>query len=163
MAICDLRLLERAKCLAFPPFRPPEPAKLNGSRILLAGCVCSTIEAAIWFRPPLRGLFGLPPNCLKLVSIASCPLFAASCNLRRRLSDCSSRSIATFQVFLSAFFTPRLCLSGEVLRTFQISNCTTPSAVLLKRKARALVVRPPALLQERHCRPTARAPSSGFC
>jgi hypothetical protein len=62
--------------------------------------------------------FGLPPNCLKLVPIASCPLFAAACNLRRRLSDCSRPSIATFQVFLSAFFTPRLCLSGQVYATF---------------------------------------------
>jgi hypothetical protein len=116
LAICDLRLLERAKSLAFPPFRPPSLPSSTAAGFF-SRVVCSTIEGAIWFRSPLRGLFSLPPNCLKPVSIASCPLFAASCKLRRRLSDCSSRSIATFQVFLSAFFTPRLCLSGQVLQT----------------------------------------------
>jgi len=50
-----------------------------------------------------------------------------------------------------------------IANLFRSQTAPLPSAVLLKRKARALVVRPPALLQERHCRPTARAPSSGFC
>ena len=45
--------------------------------------------------------------------------------------------------------------------TIQRSSARSSAVLLKKKSASVIVIRPPTLPQERHCRPTARAPSYG--